>query len=211
LIDNILKMTSCICNTLSSRFMKLSRTRRNRCWFMVAISSWIARFSSRAVCGRLLYTHSFKHRHRKKSETVRSGERTGHGIPDTGICPSSLVNTLHTPPTRCHSNGLTSLLIIHTNKCTFYNIMNSKIHIKIHIRTFKTLLHISILRSSSGSIHCSMLKLYIKQWVNYFVISTRWCGSMSCVCMCDWSLSGQGTTHIQTHDMLPHHRVNKTK
>jgi hypothetical protein len=33
---------------------------------------------------------------------------------------------------------------------------------KIHIKTFKTLLHVSILRSSSGSIHCSLLKLYIK-------------------------------------------------
>jgi hypothetical protein len=56
-----------------------------------------------------------------------------------------------------------SLLIIHTNKCTFYNIMKYKIHIKIHIKTFKTLLHISILRSSSGSIHYSLLKLYIKK------------------------------------------------
>jgi hypothetical protein len=40
--------------------------------------------------------------------------------------------------------------------------MKSKIHIKIHIKTFKTLLHVSILRPSSGSIHCSLLKLYIK-------------------------------------------------
>jgi hypothetical protein len=55
-----------------------------------------------------------------------------------------------------------SLLIIHTNKCTFYNIINSKIHIKIHIKTFKMLLHVSILRSSSGSIHCSLLNLYSK-------------------------------------------------
>jgi len=62
------------------------------------------------VWGRLIYRHSFKHRHRKKSETVRSGERAGHGIPNTGKCPSSLVNTLHAPPTRCHSNGMTSSL-----------------------------------------------------------------------------------------------------
>jgi hypothetical protein len=40
--------------------------------------------------------------------------------------------------------------------------MNSKIHIKIQIKTLKMLLHVSILRSSSGSIHCSLLKLYIK-------------------------------------------------
>jgi hypothetical protein len=53
-------------------------------------------------------------------------------------------------------------LIIHTNKCNFYNIMKSKIHIKIRIKTIKTLLHVSILRSSSRSINCSLLKLYIK-------------------------------------------------
>jgi hypothetical protein len=50
------------------------------------------------------------------------------------------------------------LLITHTNKCIFYNIMKSKIQIK----TFKMLLHVSIFTSSSGSIQCSLLKLYIK-------------------------------------------------
>ena len=34
--------------------------------------------------------------------------------------------------------------------------------IKIYIKTLKTLLHISILRSSSGSKYCSLLNLYIK-------------------------------------------------
>jgi hypothetical protein len=57
---------------------------------------------------------------------------------------------------------LEHLLIIHTNKSAFYNIVNSIIHIKIHTKTLKTLLHVSILRSSSGRIHCSLLKLYIK-------------------------------------------------
>ena len=33
---------------------------------------------------------------------------------------------------------------------------------KIYIKTLKTLLHVSILRSSSGSILCSLLKLYIQ-------------------------------------------------
>jgi len=32
----------------------------------------------------------------------------------------------------------------------------------IYIKTLKTLLHISILRSSSGILYCSLLKLYIK-------------------------------------------------
>ena len=33
---------------------------------------------------------------------------------------------------------------------------------KIYIEALKTLLHVSILRSSSGSTYCSLLKLYIK-------------------------------------------------
>ena len=33
---------------------------------------------------------------------------------------------------------------------------------KIYIKTFKTILHVSITRSSSGNIYCSSLKLYFK-------------------------------------------------
>ena len=33
---------------------------------------------------------------------------------------------------------------------------------KIYIKTLKTLLHVSIIRSSSDSIHCSLLKLQFK-------------------------------------------------
>jgi hypothetical protein len=40
--------------------------------------------------------------------------------------------------------------------------LNNIMKFKIHIKTFKMLLHVSILRSSSGTIHCSLLKLYIK-------------------------------------------------
>jgi hypothetical protein len=54
---------------------------------------------------RLLYKHSFKLAHRKKSGTVRSGERTGNGIPDTWKCFSSPVKTPHTPPINCHRTG----------------------------------------------------------------------------------------------------------
>jgi hypothetical protein len=53
---------------------------------------------------------------------------------------------------------------------------------KIYIKTLKTLLHVSITRSSSGSIYCSLLKLYFKNnSVIYFVMLTWCCGSMSCV------------------------------
>ena len=48
-------------------------------------------------------------------------------------------------------------LITHTNTCIYIYIL-FKVS-KICIKTFKTLLHVSITRSSSGSIHCSLLKL----------------------------------------------------
>ena len=36
------------------------------------------------------------------SGTVRSADPTGHGIPDTWKCSSSLIKTLHTPPTHLY-------------------------------------------------------------------------------------------------------------
>ena len=41
---------------------------------------------------------------------------------------------------------------------------------KILIKTPKTLLHVSIIRSSSDSILCSLLKLQFKHSVRYFVM-----------------------------------------
>ena len=56
-------------------------------------------------------------------------------------------------------------LITHTNTCTHTH-THTHIYIyilfkrsKIYIKTFKTLLHVSITRSSSRSIYCSLLKL----------------------------------------------------
>jgi len=46
-------------------------------------------------------------------------------------------------------------LITHTNTCTYILFKKSKIYIKI----FKTVQHVSITRSSSGSIYCFLLKL----------------------------------------------------
>lgn len=56
--------------------------RRNRYSFMSAISSRISRLSSYIAHGRFLYTHSSQYPYRKKSGIVRSGDRTGHWIPD---------------------------------------------------------------------------------------------------------------------------------
>jgi hypothetical protein len=44
----------------------------------------------------------FQVSHWKKSGTVRSGDPTGHGIPDRWKRSSSLVNKLHTRPIHCH-------------------------------------------------------------------------------------------------------------
>jgi len=52
--------------------------------------------------GRFLQTHSFTNARRKKYGTVRSGDPTGHDLPDTWKWFSSRFNTLHTPPIRCH-------------------------------------------------------------------------------------------------------------
>jgi len=48
-------------------------------------------------------------------------------------------------------------LFTHTNKCIYIYILFKKS--KIYIKTLKTLLHVSIIRSSSGNIHCSLPKL----------------------------------------------------
>jgi hypothetical protein len=60
-----------------------------------------------------------------------------------------------------------------------YSIYESKIY---YIKTLKMFLHISILRSSSGSAHCSLLKLNVKMWICRYVY--QWCGSVSSVCGC---------------------------
>jgi hypothetical protein len=59
-------------------------------------------------------------------------------------------------------------LITHTNTCIIYKVfVKSKIYIKI----FKTLLHVSITRSSPGSIYFSLLKLQFKTFGECFNIT----------------------------------------
>jgi hypothetical protein len=71
--------------------------------------------------------------------------------------------------------------------CTWFVIIEHQqmhyyyIHSKIHIKTLKMLLHVSNLRSSSGSVHCSLLKLYLKIISRAILYISWWCGSMSCV------------------------------
>ena len=79
-------------------YTKLSKIRRNISRFMVATSSRMARFSSCTVCGRFLYIA----RHFSSIPTVGSGVPTGHGLPYTCKCSSSLINTLHSPPVHHH-------------------------------------------------------------------------------------------------------------
>jgi len=86
---------------------------------MVTILSRISCCSSRIVCRRFLCTHSLKYPHTNTSGNLRSGDRTGRGIPRTWKCFLSLINTLHTPQMHYHRTDFETawyllLLSVHT-------------------------------------------------------------------------------------------------
>ena len=65
------------------------------------------------------------------------------------------------------------------------------------------LLHISILRSSSGSVHCSLLKFYVKMLITLLYLSVMRQDIM-CMCICcirstSRPTSLQGIQHIHIH------------
>ena len=64
----------------------------------------------------------------------------------------------------------------HTNKCTVIYSAS----LKFTLKTFKSSY---ILRSPSGSVHCSLLKLYVKKRLKSGNYVHRWCGSMSVYCV----------------------------
>jgi hypothetical protein len=103
--DNFLKVASLLWKTLSWTIYKIVKNSAQQ--VSIYCHNFIpnSQLSLCIVCCCSLYTRSFKHLHRKKSGTVRSGDRTGHGIPDTWKLFSSLVNTLHTSPIHCHWTG----------------------------------------------------------------------------------------------------------
>jgi hypothetical protein len=51
----------------------------------------------------------------------------------------------------------------------------------LYTKTLKMLLHVSILRSSSGNIHCSLLKLYVKMLITLLYVSVM---RQHIICMC---------------------------
>jgi hypothetical protein len=69
-------------NTVVNDSQNCGITRRNSSSLVSATSSRILRFSFYIVRGRFLYTNSFQYPYKKKSGIARSGDRTGHGIPD---------------------------------------------------------------------------------------------------------------------------------
>ena len=95
LTDYFLKVAFFICNTLSEMIHKISENWRNSPWFMIAVLSHIARFSSFSVCvcacmracvrererERDICTYTFFQLspHSMKSGTIRFGEHTGYG------------------------------------------------------------------------------------------------------------------------------------
>jgi len=76
------------------------------------------------------------------------------------------------------------------------NALIYNIKFKIYIKTLKTLLHISIIRSSSGSADCSLLKLYIKTISDVLrYLNLVWCGSTCC----RYSVVGPPTASCHRH------------
>ena len=74
-------------------------------------------------------------------------------------------------PAAAHKHSLYIHWVLHTNGCTNYVLY---ISLKHYIKTLKMLLHISILRSSSGSIHSSLLKLHVKIVNMSLYLSVMW-------------------------------------
>jgi hypothetical protein len=88
-----------------------------------------------------------------------------------------------------------SLLIINTNKCTFLYLWSLKFTLK-HLKC-------SYMFWSSdhppGAYIVPCESYILEQSVNYFIISTWWCDSMSCVCMCVVPCAERKTqTHTNT-------------
>ena len=92
--------------------------------------------------------------------------------------------------------------ITHTNTCIhiyiYIYILFEKS--KIYIKTFRTLLHVSITRSSSGSIHCSLLKLY---GCAPYAVQRDTRAAQHTAHSRNQAHSEQRTSHTQKHDMLP--------
>jgi hypothetical protein len=66
---------------------------------------------------------------------------------------------------------------------TFWAIKTFNNKKNLFIKTIKMLLHVSILRSSSGSVICSLLKLYIKMLITLLYLSVM-LQHILCMCIC---------------------------
>jgi hypothetical protein len=78
------------------RFTLFSKFQHNSSWFMKAILSHIEVSAPTLCLSYPVYTFF------QVSGTVRSADPTGHGIPDTWKCSSSLIKMLRTPPTHLY-------------------------------------------------------------------------------------------------------------
>jgi len=103
----------------------------------------------------------------------------------------------------------------------YYTSMNALLYynsLKIFtLKKLKMSLHVSILTSSSGSKFCSLLKLYDKSELFYYIFC--WCGSITCVCIYVVSVAGRSVNcsrptslqhiqHIHIHTICC--RINET-
>ena len=78
------------------RFTLFSKFQHNSSWFMNAILSHIEVSAPTLCLSYPVYTIF------QVSATVRFADPTGHGIPSTWKCSSSLIKTLRTPPTHLY-------------------------------------------------------------------------------------------------------------
>jgi len=95
-------------------------------------------------------------------------------------------------------------LLLHRASCRlviYYTPTNALLHYNslkfFYIKTLKMLLHVSILRSPSGSTFCTLLKFYVKKLIILSNVSVmRQHVVCMCVCRisCRGSVDGQGDT-----------------
>jgi hypothetical protein len=109
--DNIL-VASSICGTFLYTIYKTEKYLCDSSWYMVAVSSWMARFGCCIVrvCACVRTCDPCIHNLSnipcmKKTRTMRSGDSTVHGIPNTWNCCLLFMNTLNNPLNHCHLEG----------------------------------------------------------------------------------------------------------
>jgi len=111
----IFMITSCLPPSFAAHFCTLYKTEKYLCnssWYIVAVSSWMACFSSCILCvcvGDPCIHNLSNIPCRKKTRTMRSGNSTVHGIPNTWNRCLLFMNALNNPLIHCHWEGFDAI------------------------------------------------------------------------------------------------------